>query len=343
MSKSTKVLGFLILATAALLSVTTSAVSAAATPTGDFSLEVSPSTLVTTVKPAVETTLDLKVRNTSKNTENLKIELRSFKINDYGQGISLSDSTPPDLAKWVSLDSPTFTAKPGEWSTLHISVHLPSEAGFSYPFAVVISRVDSKATESSGRLLEGSVAVFALVNIDKPGATRVLGISKLKPSHRIYEFLPADIDLELRNTGNSIVQPYGNIYIQRSSNDPQPLSVLALNDERGYILPGTTRDFHASWTKGFPYYKTVTKDGKNHKELVWDWSALSQFRIGRYTAKVVAVYNDGIRDVPVIGEVTFWVIPWRILLGALVVVVLIGLGLWSAIRQFSAGISRLKR
>jgi hypothetical protein len=176
------------------------------------------------------------------------------------------------------------------------------------------------------------VAVFALVNVDKPGATRAVEISDLKTSQTVYEFLPASIELSLFNRGNSIVQPYGNIYIQRGNDDANPLAVMPLNDVRGYVLPNTTRQFEMNWDDGFPHYETVVKDGKETKQLVWNWDAVSHLRIGRYTAKVVAVYNDGARDIPVIGEVSFWVMPWRIIAAVLVILALITFGIWSVVR-----------
>ena len=65
-------------------------------------------------------------------------------------------------------------------------------------------------------------------------------------------------------------------------------------------------------------------DGSTTKHLSVDWSQLSHLRIGRYTAKLVAVYSDGAHDVPIEGVVTFWVIPWRAILLFIAVVV----GLW---------------
>jgi hypothetical protein len=303
-----------------------------ATPSNDFSVEVSPSVLAATVKPNATSTLELKVKNASKKTETLKFESRSFKQDGNDGSITLSTSTPPDLADWISYSDRTPTIAPGEWFTQRISVNLPDEAGFSYPFAIAISRANEETTEASGRLIKGSVAVFALLNVDKPGASRAVEISGLTTSQSVYEFLPASIELNLHNRGNSIVQPYGNIFIQRGVKDAEPLAVMPLNDVRGYILPNTTREFTMEWNDGFPRYKTIVKDGKETKELVWDWDTVSQLRIGRYTAKVVAVYNDGVRDVPVIGEVSFWVIPWRLLGAGIILLALISFGIWSVIR-----------
>jgi hypothetical protein len=321
-------------------SLTSTPAHAQVIPTNDFSLEVSPSPLATTVEPGHPAKLELKVHNASLKAEDLKIEARDFKIAYPDQTVQIGSSTPPDLAQWVTFSKPTFHAKAGEWVSQDITMNLPEAAGFSYPFVVVISRQNDPSTQSAGRVLKGAIAVFALINIDKPGATRKLELDSLTTSQQVYEFLPATVTVKLKNTGNSIVQPYGNVYIQRSETTNSPLSVLPVNENRSYILPGNAKEITATWADGFPAYKTSDVTKKN--ELVWDWGKLGTLRIGRYTAKVVAAYNDGSRDVPITGEVTFWVIPWRILIGALVILLLVGIGVFSSVRRFIRRIAALR-
>lgn len=297
-------------------------ISHAATPTNNFSLQVSPSPLVTTVKPGEPKEVELKIRNASTGPEELKIEARSFRFDANNGEVRLDDTTPPDINQWISFSAPTFTVKPGEWYTQKITLSLPEETGFSYSFALLISRKDNPTpTGDDGRLLRGSVAVFTLVNVDRPGATRKFELTSLEPSRQIYEYLPATLDIKLKNTGNTIVQPYGNVYIQRGDNDTEAIATLPVNDSRAYLLPGTERTLQAVWNDGFPLFETKSDtSGTSRTSIKWNVDQASHFRFGRYTAKVVAVYNDGVRDVPVTGEVTFWVIPWKAILLILVII-----------------------
>lgn len=324
------------LAVCALLILCSSSAHAVGIPSGDFSLEVSPSPLVAEVKPGEKRVLDLKVRNATFAREDLKVEVRGFTIAHPSQQITITTTTPPDLGSWVSFSSPTFSVNPGEWFTQKVTVNLPEEAGFSYPFVIVVSRQNDPNKTAGGASIKGSIAVFTLINIDKPGATRKLELEHIKTDQNIYEFLPSKISVKLKNTGNSIVQPYGNVYIERPGQTASPLAVLPVNDSRSYMLPGSEKELTAAWSDGFPVYKEVTAaDGKKSHELEWNWANLANIRFGQYTARVVAVYNDGTRDVPITGEVTFWVIPWRILAILLVILVVIGFGVWSIVRKFS--------
>jgi hypothetical protein len=305
--------------------------AADSTDTG-FALQVTPSPIVSTVKPGTTTEIELKIRNASTAAETLKIAPRSFHIED--QNVKLDDSTPPEITDWITFSSPVFTAQPGEWVTEAIKIKVPESAGFSYSFALLISRQSETKPTESGRLIKGAVADFALINVDKPGASRKLDVAHFSSTKNLYEYLPSTFNISLRNDGNTIVQPYGNIFIQRGKNSTSPIATLPVNANRGYIIPGVTRTLSSDWTDGFPASKSYTAaDGTTKQRLVWDWSKLSKLRVGHYTAKLVAVYDNGQSDVPLNAEISFWVLPWKILLVGLVIILLIVFGLWSIIRK----------
>jgi hypothetical protein len=318
-------------------------ISFAAPAPNDFALLVTPSPIVASIKPGAETTLELKIQNKGTGTEDLKIGTNRFSVDSAGQ-VKIDDSQPSEIASWIRFESPHFTIKPGQWFTQRIRITLPKDTGFTYSLALVISRAtDPDLKTATGRLLKGSLAVFTLINVERPGATRKLEIEDFSTTANIYEYLPTSINIKFKNSGNTIIQPYGNIFIQRNSDDKTPLMTLPVNDKKGYILPGSERTLNAQWLDGFPVYQTtVGADGTENKKEVWDWSQISHFRIGLYTAKVVAVYNDGQRDVPIEREVTFWVLPWKIMLAALVIVAILLLGVWVILRKIWSLIRRGK-
>ena len=116
-----------VLAIAACLA-TASAFVFAATPASDFYIQVSPSPLVTTVKPGQTQNLELKVRNSGTGTEELRIDPRRFNVDKTTGEVTLDDQTPSEIAKWISFSTPTFKIKPGEWTTLKIRIAIPKEA-----------------------------------------------------------------------------------------------------------------------------------------------------------------------------------------------------------------------
>lgn len=306
------------------LAVPAPSVSAASTPPSDFSLQISPSVLYTTIKPGLSGDMVLQIRNNGTGTESLQIQSRQFSVDSTSGKVAVDDTKPSEIAQWVNFSAPTFKIEPGQVQTEKIHVTVPQDTGFSYSLALVISRTNNQQTIQSGRLLNGSLAVFTLINIDRPGAKRQLEVEKFTSTSGFYEYLPVTFNVTFKNTGNTIVQPFGNIFVGRGSDDTKPLATLPVNDGGGYILPGSNRLVTADWADGFPVFQVTGQDtGSAKKTEVWDWSKLSHVRVGPYTAKLVAVYNDGQRDIPLQRETSFWVFPWRVVLLTVVIIALL--------------------
>lgn len=299
-----------------------------------FSLQVSPSPLVATVKPSTETTLELQIRNTNSSTQDLKMGLRSFTIDKTSGQVKLGDTVSQDVQSLVSFASPMFSLEAGQIFTQSIQIQADKNAGFSYNFAITVSQQNPPKGAKGQPAIAGSVAVFTLITVDKPGAVRKFELESLSVGKNSYEYLPVDIAVKLKNTGNVNVQPTGTVFIQRNSDDTTPLAALPLNDSGGFILPGTSRTFTVSWNDGFPHYETTGQaGGKATSKLSWKGGSLSQVRFGKYVAKVVAIYDDGERDVPVMAEVSFWVIPWRFMLVSVFAIVILIVGIFVTIRS----------
>jgi hypothetical protein len=260
--------------------------------------------------------------------------LKAFSIDSVSGKVDLKNTPPATVTDFVSFSNPVFTVAAGEIFTQRIIVDTPPTAGFTYSFAVVISQQNPPKAQSGQSAIQGSVAVFTLLSVDRPGATSKLQLEQVTVSRHMYEYLPASISVKLKNTGNTLVQPRGNIYIQRRADDTKPLAVLNLNDSGGYILPNSSRSITAEWQDGFPHYKTVTNNaGTSEKKLSWDGGDFTKLRFGKYVAKVVAVYSDDGRDVPLETDLTFWVIPWRFLLVCLLIAAICIVGLVTILRK----------
>lgn len=301
-----------------------------------LSLLTSPLPILAKTTPGVPVTTDLKIRNTGTEEETLKISLMKFEAyEDTGKPALMEPEPGDEFLKWVSFSEDTFKIAPGEWKTIQATITPPKEAAFGYYYAFVFSRANENLTQEERRTaINGGTAVLALLDVDVPGAKREVTIDKFSLDKKVYEFLPATFSVTLKNNGNVHGAPRGNIFIDKG--DTKDIALLEVNKEKGNILPSSKRTFEASWTEGFPKYVPKIVDGKEVKnsqgetemELKWNFNDLSQLRFGRYNAKLLMIYDDGTQhDVPLEGEVSFWVIPWRIIAVGLVVVIVILFGL----------------
>ena len=297
---------------------------------GGFSLQVSPSPIVETVTPGQVKTVDVLVRNTGTKSEDLKMGLRSFTIDSATGEVKLGNSTPKEVQDWVVFSDPLFSVESGKVFTQHVSFNVPLNAGFSYSFSLTVMRAKPATALPGKTAIEGSVAIFTLLSVDKPGATRKIDLLEFTSKKHVYEFLPTSFTLKLKNSGNSIAKPSGNIFVQRTPKSTMPLAALVINDKGSYILPDTTRSTETNWDDGFPIFKT---DDKGKQKLVWDWGMLQKFRMGHYYANAVMIYNDGQRSIPVQASLSFWVIPWRLLGGVLILLLLVIIGIITTVRK----------
>jgi hypothetical protein len=305
----------------------------------DFNIQVSPSPLVVTLAPGKQQTTTLAVRNFSTHSETLYPKLNGFTISKSSKDIKLLEQTPAGLADWVSFSTPSITVPAGATKNLDIVFNTPGNVGFSYSTAITLSRKPNPTLRTDGVHLEGTIAVFCLININRPDAKRQFFIDHFKSVQSHYQYLPANFELTVRNNGNIIDAPKGTLFIQRSFDSSKPIATVQLNTGNNYVLPGTSRTFTATWNNGFPSY-TTDADGNRH--LTWDWKRIGDLRFGRYVAKVVVIYNDGKRDVPLISSYTFWVIPWALIGIVTVTITILAMGIVGWGKVILSGTKKVK-
>jgi hypothetical protein len=311
--------------------------SSSAQPVLPLNITLSPISLSFTTKPGEKTTQEIRVRNNGSTTEEITLGFGTFKAQGKdGKPLLLDVKGDEPFLSWLTFDQPDYSIQPGEWKTITVTFAPPKDAALSYYYTIIFSRKE-KSQLSATTLLNVSPAMLVLALVDNPQAKRELELLEFAPKHKIVEFLPTEFLILAKNTGNVHAAPTGTIFIDGQGK--KDLAVLSLNPEGGYILPQTEREFVVSWKDGFPAYEVKQKDGAELKdkkgdqqlELRWDFSKADRFRFGMYTAKLIFVYDDGQRDVPVEKEVSFWVVPWRLLLAAAVVA---GLCIYSVIALF---------
>jgi hypothetical protein len=306
-------------------------------PDGAFNVVVSPPSLGLEAKPGTTATTDLKIQNHGLATEHVKVTLMKFGAAGQDGTPDLQDLKPgDDFASWAHFSTMHFDAEPNVWKTVKMTISPPASAAFGYYYAVIFSRDGAQQIQPKQANLLGAVASLVLLDVQAPGAVRKANITEFSTAHNVNEFLPVSFVARLHNTGNTHVATRGNIVISKGGKN---VALLEVNLNKGYILPNSYRKFINDWSDGTPVYKAKTADGKAvlNKQgqpvnsLVWDKFSVSKLRFGKYTAKLVMVYDDGHGDVSTEATLSFWVIPWRIIGVVVAVGLLLLSSLWISI------------
>lgn len=314
-------------------------------PTGvtDLRLTTSPLPINLKTTPGNTVTATLKVKNDGIKEENIKVTLMKFKADPETGVPRLSDREPGDeYFDWVTFSENNFQLPPNEWKTITATFKVPTTASFGYYYAVVFSRAQENITKAERQtILTGGTATLVLLEAQVPNAKKEIQISSFSADKGIYEFLPAIFSVKLHNSGNVHVVPHGNIFISRGG---KQVAILEINPGKGSILPDSPRNFTEKWIDGFPVWIPKIQDGQTildeqgnpELELKWDFKDAAKLRFGKYAAKLLLAYDDGQRDVPLEAIVSFWVVPWRVMIiAAINILIIIGFFylLWYVIKE----------
>ncbi len=310
-------------------------------PTNPINLTLSPISLQLEVDPGKSKSGEIKIRNNSTEPEALKVSFATFSFNEATQQINLNSQNNETFLQWISVDQPEFVVQPAEWSTINVTFAPPPEASLGYYFAVILNRA-SEPAEGGTTKISGAPAVLVLTNVVSPLAQRELQLDSFKVPKVWVEFLPQQFLLNIRNSGNVHLPPTGNIFID--SGNKKDIAVLSINPNNSLILPNSSREYTVTWNDGFPKWIDETEkdqpvldeNGQPKQKLEWNFAEADRFRIGKYTAHLLLVYDNGERDVPIESFVSFWVIPWRISIAVIIVSIFFLLG----IRSTLAGVFR---
>lgn len=305
-------------------------------PTVGINLTLSPVFLNLTSDPGVPVTTDIKVTNNNNITEYLKIDLAKFQPDPRtGEPVLANLPKNDPFQDWISFSDPQFTIGPNETKTIKVTISPSKDAALGYYYALVVSRIKEKNAGKEQAVVAGAPAMPVLLEIRSPNAKREVQLLDFKTDKSIYEYLPVTFDVIVKNTGNVHLAPSGDIFIDQGGK--QNIGILQVNPTQGNVLPNTTRTYQAVWDDSFATYVPKMDNGKPVKNskgdpvytAKYDFAKADRFRIGKYTARVLLVYDNGERDVPVEAKISFWVIPWKILLAGLVIIVFILLGIRS--------------
>lgn len=312
---------------------------ARAAETTPMNLTFSPVSISLETDPGVAVTRQIKVRNNSNEPEELQVSFGSFTADETGEKPKLLEpsATLPYLS-WLTVDQPTFKVLPGEWATLNLTFTPPADAALGYYYAIYFRRTQASFIPGS-TAVQGSPAVLTLATVASPLAKKQLELSSFAVKDGFTEFLPQTFLVTIRNTGNVPVIPSGNIFID--GQNKKDLAVLLLNPNSHTILPQSSRTLSVTWDDGFP--RRLTPEILNTPPvtprlfgLEWDLAKADTFRFGNYTAHLLMVYDNGERDVPIESFASFWVIPWKLVVLALIILSFALVGVIATFKSISA-------
>ena len=308
-----------------------------------ISLTTSPVSEVISAKPGTTTSTILHVENNGPEPIPMKIKLFTFGAEGTSGKPALEQPTSADtFLNWASFSPDAFVAQVNVPVAVTMTLNIPKTANLGYNIGVAFEPITVTTLTSPGAAINGTNVILVLLNTNSSNESPSIILSSFTATRKLYEYLPASLNINVHNSGNIFLAPGGDVFISKNKNfaPGSIIDTIPVNTAQGNILPNTNRIFQVEWSDGFPLNVAkevnnipVVKNNQPVYQLQWNFAHANKFRFGRYYAKLILSYSNGVRQVPLSAVVSFWVIPWKMtLLFILFVLIFVGL-LVSWLRQ----------
>jgi len=266
-------------------------------PSGDF--VIGPGKTEVSVQPGESTTRQITVTNRTDSRQAFEVTLEDFTAAEgSGEVIDLlgDQRGPASLQDFLRPQIREFSLASGEQITFPVSVSVPAtaEPGGRYG-AVIISNTPEESTSggATAQVVSRLASLFLVrVEGDVNESGQLTNFRVSGPSSLFWQDGPESFEVLFKNTGSVHLTPYGQITITNLFGQ----TVDTIPIDAYFALPDSTR------------YRVVE-------------NMSDSFRLGRYTAHLSLNRSYG-NEVDT-AQTSFWVIPWRILVSALLIILLI--------------------
>jgi len=246
----------------------------------------------------------ISITNRTEKTLEFKIQIEDFVgSTDREQQVKLlgDEVGPYSLKNFVTPDVSVFTLSSGERITIPITVALPEDAApRGYYGAVIISAEDpgerDSLNDAPGTEIVTRLGSLFLVRVDGDliEESNLELFKTLGEDKKLYSQHPLGFELAVENMGNVHLVHYGQIVVKNIFG--KEIERLPINGF--FSLPDSIR----------------------YQQIAWP----SSFSLGRYTA--VLDIHKGYGDERLSThqqQISFWVIPWNIVLPLIILIILV--------------------
>ena len=271
------------------------------------------------LNPGESAEREMIVTNNRSATYTYYFKALNFTAGDNEDGLPSFQDEQIGLSQWISTDVDSITIEPGEQRKVKIIIDVPMDAEPGGHFASLFVTLNPPSEDDfeQGVGLGSNLGLLLLVHvngdINEDSELLEFGIVEEKTKGNR---LPTTFYTRTKNSGTVHFKPRGTIDIYNMIG--RKSESVPANPLGGNVLPKSVRRLEARWLKSEDH----NTDGGFFKELSNEWH---NFALGRY--KAVLNMEWSATQEPLTGTVTFWVFPWRVLLVALIIIVILLSGL----------------
>jgi hypothetical protein len=273
-------------------------------------LTISPPSIEFTVQPGNQAEFVVKLYNESADKQTLFIDATTFTAGPE-EGIPAYDFASPkeDIATWIKLDPSPIILEPQARKEVTISINVPADAAPGGHYGVVAFSSAPPTAEGAEKpqvAISQGIGTLLLVRVEGEVIESATLTSFLTAAN--CNRLPATFTTVYQNTGNIHLKPTGTVTI--TGMFKKSATILTVNPTKTSTLPKSSRTYKAVWGNE----NAVKTTASNVWAKFWQeyGNERSNFAFGKYTASLALTAGQA-GAVVTNATVTFWVIPWHIL------------------------------
>ena len=216
------------------------------------------------------------------------------------------EKTGFELSEWIDLPGEPLVVPPGGKETVSFTINVPDNATPGSHFGGVFVSVEPPKFREIGASVGYDVASIVSIKISGDAIISAQ-IREFSTEKIIHGSTAVQFNVRVQNTGNVLVRPVGplevfNMFGRRVHQE-------TFNETSGGVFPGTIRDFKENWSDENPGF-------------------------GRYQAVLSLVYEADGGNRTIDSTVSFWILPMKIIGPALLVLVVLLLISYFAVRLY---------
>lgn len=293
------------------------AVSTAQPNQSGLALEIAPPVLNLTADPGEVISTQIAIRDIANSQLVVTSEINDFTASgdENGNPKVITDGeekSPYSITSWVS-PFPKMTLKPKQIENLPLKIAVPKNAAPGGYYGVIRFTATAPEGATSSVSLAPSLGALVMIRV-KGDAYEKLSIEEFSMTadgkkSSLFEGIPFTFVERIKNEGNVYEQPSGNILIKNMFG--KPVASVNVNSEYRNVLPKSIRKFEQSFDK----------------------AALGNGAMfGKYTAELTLTYGN---KQTVSSTLTFWVIPWKLIILGIVVLITAIFAIRAAILRYN--------
>lgn len=276
-----------------------------------LSVGVSPTSEKITLNPGDEYPGEIVFWNLSSTATTYKISVSGFTQVENMPGTAVILTKEEDskslysASSWITLEKDEVELVPNKNIKIKYTIKVPLDATEGEYNTEIYLLSKEEDTDSGGTytsaILGSGVPILIKIGDEYIESAELLSFVSDK---KIYEYPDVIFSTKIKNLGNTHISPIGEISITNIFG--QEVDRISFNESSQSLLRDSSGIYQDEWyNKAF-----LSEDNK--------------IMFGPMTASLVSTYRTiSPGFAPLVAETTFWIIPWKIILGVLVAIVLL--------------------